>query len=376
MWVNIEKNDENISIHIDKISLISAVSLQNNLYQIAEVQIIKLDTIEIYLEDDIVLSESFDEYKKYGEELISFSQTNPELKDYLLPVATLVAVKISFQKNQTQKIIHLISALEVHEIRNMLWGIKKAFEEQNISWNFSETALIHQIKLRKFISENYSNEYDEEQAGLFQWIDTEEKVSIIFEWDFDNQIVTSLLFKNLATQGLSYDECIDIVENMDNSDKDVLLKLSLWDRKSWDILPYEFGHASINFELTLDFFHYTELKKIFPFFWVLQKSIPVLWYDYPDFLEKKEYVQIQEKFDNLLTQITIFWQKIASSEKNILFYLWANAHLIRTSIEITPIEMVEFLEYDFHENTFKEIQMQLYKEFKKLSPIFARYIKI
>lgn len=376
MSARVEKKDENISIHIDKISLISAVSLQNNLYKIAEVQIIKPDTTEIYLEDDIVLSESFEEYKKYGEELISFSQNNPELKDYLLPVATLVWVKISFQKNNTQKIIHLISALEVHEIRNIVWEIKKVFEEQHISWNFSETPLIQQVKLRKFISENYSNEYDEEQVGLFQWIDAEEKVSIIFEWDFDNQIVTSLLFKNLATQGLSYDECIDIVENMDNSDKDVLLKLSLWDRKTWDILPYEFGHASINFELTLDFFHYTKLKNIFPFFGVLQKSIPVLWYDYPDFLEKKEYEQIQEKFDNLLTQITIFWQKIAPSEKNILFYVWASAHLIRTSLEITPIEMVEFLEYDFQENTFKEIQMQLYKEFKKLSPIFARYIKV
>lgn len=376
MSVNVQKNDENIIINIDKISLVSAISLKNNLYQVAEVQIIKSDKIEMYQEDDIVLSESFEEYKKYGEELISFSQTNPELKDYLLPIATLVSVKISFQKNKTQKIIHLISALEVHEIRNILWNVKKAFETQNISWSFSEFPLINQVKLRKFISENYSNEYDEEQVGLFQWIDAEEKVSIIFEWDFDNQIVTSLLFKNLATQGLSYDECIDIVENMDNSDKDVLFKLSLWERKAWDILPYEFGHASINFELTLDFFHYTKLKNIFPFFGVLQKSIPVLWYDYPDFLEKKEYEQIQEKFDNLLTQITIFWQKIAPSEKNILFYVWANAHLIRTSIEITPIEMVEFLEYDFKENTFKEIQMQLYKEFKKLSPIFARYIKI
>ena len=78
MSVRVEKKDENISIHIDKISLISAISLQNNLYKIAEVQIIKPDTTEIYLEDDIVLSESFEEYKKYGEELISFSQSNPE----------------------------------------------------------------------------------------------------------------------------------------------------------------------------------------------------------------------------------------------------------------------------------------------------------
>lgn len=376
MSVNVQKNDENIIINIDKISLVSAISLQNNLYQVAEVQIIKSDKIEMYQEDDIVLSESFEEYKKYGEELISFSQTNPELKDYLLPVAALVSVKISFQKNKTQKIIHLISALEVHEIRNILWNIKKAFETQNISWNFSENPLINQVKLRKFISENYSNEYDEEQAGLFQWIEANEQVSVIFEWDFDNQIVTSLLFKNLSSEWLSVDESIDIVENMDNSDKDVLFRLSLWERKSGDILPYEFWHASLNFELTLDFFHYTKLKNTFPYFWVLQNSFPILGYDYPEFLEKKEYQNIQAKFDELLTQITLFSQKIAFSEKNILFYLWANAHLVRTTVELNPIELVEFFEYKFEEKVLKDIQVELYKEFKKLSPIFARYIKL
>lgn len=376
MSVNVQKNDENIIINIDKISLVSAISLQNNLYQVAEVQIIKSDKIEMYQEDDIVLSESFEEYKKYGEELIFFSQTNPELKDYLLPVAALVSVKISFQKNKTQKIIHLISALEVHEIRNILWNIKKAFETQNISWNFSENPLINQVKLRKFISENYSNEYDEEQAGLFQWIEANEQVSVIFEWDFDNQIVTSLLFKNLSSEWLSVDESIDIVENMDNSDKDVLFRLSLWERKSGDILPYEFWHASLNFELTLDFFHYTKLKNTFPYFWVLQNSFPILGYDYPEFLEKKEYQNIQAKFDELLTQITLFSQKIAFSEKNILFYLWANAHLVRTTVELNPIELVEFFEYKFEEKVLKDIQAELYKEFKKLSPIFARYIKL
>ena len=376
MSVNVQKNDENIIINIDKISLVSAISFQNNLYQVAEVQIIKSDKIEMYQEDDIVLSESFEEYKKYGEELISFSQTNPELKDYLLPIATLVSVKISFQKNKTQKIIHLISALEVHEIRNILWNVKKAFETQNISWNFSENPLINQVKLRKFISENYSNEYDEEQAGLFQWIEANEQVSVIFEWDFDNQIVTSLLFKNLSSEWLSVDESIDIVENMDNSDKDVLFRLSLWERKSGDILPYEFWHASLNFELTLDFFHYTKLKNTFPYFWVLQNSFPILGYDYPEFLEKKEYQNIQAKFDDLLTQITLFSQKIAFSEKNILFYLWANAHLVRTTVELSPIELVEFFEYKFEEKVLKDIQAELYKEFKKLSPIFARYIKL
>ena len=376
MSVNVQKNDENIIINIDKISLVSAISLQNNLYQVAEVQIIKSDKIEMYQEDDIVLSESFEEYKKFGEELISFSQTNPELKDYLLPVATLVSVKISFQKNKTQKIIHLISALEVHEIRNILWSIKKAFETQNISWNFSENPLINQVKLRKFISENYSNEYDEEQAGLFQWIEANEQVSVIFEWDFDNQIITSLLFKNLSSEWLSVDESIDIVENMDNSDKDVLFRLSLWERKSGDILPYEFWHASLSFELTLDFFHYTKLKTIFPYFWVLQNALPILGYDYPEFLEKKEYQNIQAKFDDLLTQITLFSQKIAFSEKNILFYLWANAHLVRTTVELSPIELVEFFEYKFEEKVLKDIQAELYKEFKKLSPIFARYIKL
>lgn len=375
MSVNVQKNDENIIINIDKISLVSAISLQNNLYQVAEVQIIKSDKIEMYQEDDIVLSESFEEYKKYGEELISFSQTNPELKDYLLPVAALVSVKISFHKNKIQKINHLISALEVHEIRNILWNIKKAFETQNISWNFSENPLINQVKLRKFISENYSNEYDEEQVGLFQWIEANEQVSVIFEWDFDNQIVTSLLFKNLSSEWLSVDESIDIIENMDNSDKDVLFKLSLWERKKWDILPYEFGHASLSFELTLDFFHYTKLKNTFPYFWVLQNSLPILGYDYPEFLEKKEYQNIQAKFDDLLTQITIFAQKIALSEKNILFYLWANAHLVRTTVELSPIELVEFFEYNFNDKIFTDIQAELYKEFKKLSPIFARYIR-
>jgi len=376
MSVNIEKNDENIVINIDKISLISAISIQNSLSQIAKTDIQMLEKIEYYLEDDIVLSDSFEEYKKYNDELVAFIQTNPELKDYLLPVATFVSFKISFQKENIQKILHYISSNEVHEIRNILWEIKKSFEEQNISWNFEESALINQIKLRKFILENYSNEYDEEQVGLFQWIEPKEQVAIIFEWDFDNQIVTSLLFKNISNEWLSVDESIDIVENMDNSDKDVLLKLCLWERKKGDILPYEFWHASLSFECTLDFFHYTKLRNIFPYFWVLQKSLPVLGYDYPDFLEESEYKTIQTKFDELLTQITIFAQKIAPTEKNVSFYLWSWAHLVRTTIELNPIELVEFFEYNFSEKPLKYLQQELYKEFKKLSPIFARYIKL
>lgn len=376
MSVNIEKNDENIVINIDKISLISAISIQNSLSQIAKTHIQMLEKIEYYLEDDIVLSESFEEYKKYNDELVAFIQTNPELKDYLLPVATFVSCKISFQKENIQKVLHHISSNEVHEIRNILWEIKKAFESQNIAWSFEESALINQVKLRKFILENYSTEYDEEQVGLFQWIEPKEQVAIIFEWDFDNQIVTSLLFKNVSNEGLSVDESIDIVENMDNSDKDVLLRLSLWERKKGDILPYEFWHASLSFECTLDFFHYTKLRNIFPYFWVLQKSLPILGYDYPDFLEQNEYKNIQAKFDELLTQITIFAQKIAPTEKDVSFYLWSGAHLVRTTIELNPIELVEFFEYNFTEKNFKDLQQELYKEFKKLSPIFARYIKL
>lgn len=376
MSVNIEKNDENIIIHIDKISLISSIILQNTLAWVAKLEWQLGDKKEFYMAEDILLSESFEEYKNITQEVLDFSFKHEEFKDIVFPVSLLVSAKIIVHKDSITPCITLASMIEIHEVRNVISEIKNAFTQENISFLFSDTPLINQVKLKKFIVENYWQDADEDEIWLFQWIESHEKIAIIFEGDFDNQIVTSLLFKNLSINALSVDECIDMVEDMDNSDKDVLFKLSLWERKKWDILPYEFWHASLSVELRLDFVHYITLKNIFPYFWVLQDSLPVLGYDYPDLLLKEENEKIKESFDELLTQITVFAQKISHQEKHLMVYLGTGAHLVRTTFELNPIELVRFLEYDFKENILKEIQVELYKEFKKLSPIFARYIRV
>jgi len=46
----------------------------------------------------------------------------------------------------------------------------------------------------------------------------------------DAHICASILYENARAEGISYEEALDAVEEMDNTDKEILMRLYLQDR--------------------------------------------------------------------------------------------------------------------------------------------------
>ncbi len=373
MNLKIKKELNSLNITFENISLIEAILVQSNISYFTKTSILVNSENELYSNEEIKKSKNFESFNSLNWELKELIKNNSSLKDYLTPISQLSSLEILLNEKDLVKLINIISGFDNFESKEILKNLVLELKNLWYSLEINSNYLQNTKKLKDFILYNYWSESDDEEVWLYQWIESKEKVNIIFEWDFDNQIITSILYKNLENEWLSFEECIDIVENMDNSDKDVLFRLALWDRKKWDTLPIDFINSTIMIDLILDLKSYLELSKTTWFNWIFQKCIPFLWYDYPEFIENNE--DLKEKFNETLTQITIFWKENLD-DSEISFYNWTLLHLIRTTFELNPITFVEFLEKDFENNSIKEIQEEIYKEFKKLSPIFARYIKI
>lgn len=376
--MNIDLNviQDNIYIKVENITLASYAVLENAVWNISKVKIYNLNSQDFYESEKLKKSQYFQEFKKLQNELIEFWKNNKNIEKYILPNNLFIWINIEIDKEKIQDFMIKISLLNSEELVNLYNKLLSILNINNIKINIFPIYKENNIKARNFLEETYWFEKnDDDEIWLFTWIDNKDRVNIIFEWDFDNQISTSILYKNLSSEWLSIEECIDIVENMDNSDKEVLIKLTLWSRNKWDFIPNVLGHSTIMYDLIIDFSTYMELISITKWFRIFTWPTAILWYDYPSFLDKDN--ELKDVYDDLMTKITIFAKKVQQEDDEILFYTWAWWHLVRTTLELNPIELMKFLEFDSSKNeSLKLLQQEMFFQFKKLSPILSRYIKI
>lgn len=302
---------------------------------------------------------------------------------YLIPVNYSVDFKAIFLIEDLEKCLTYMLSHPLEEIRL----IAKWMHEEALKLSpgllkhvaISEFDIKRREKIENYISDLLWEDDENEEIWLYQGIEDEDRVNIIFEWDLDNHICASIIFENGRREGISYDEALSLVEEMDNSDKEVLMKLYLEDRWSHDRMPRALQHSSIMFEYLVDFWAYRDIQRHRATSQLWQWATAIHWYDYPEFIELPWMEEFKEKYDEVMTKSTTLAKKVVKENSYLSEYVCALWHLIRTTFEMNPGQVAYVFEMrttpQWHQS-YRKLFIESYKQFKKMAPVFSRFIRV
>lgn len=302
---------------------------------------------------------------------------------YLLPSNVSTSLWASFSTRTLESHLSFMLSHPLEEVRLIAkWMHEEALKLS--PWLLKHVAICEfdikrREKIENYISDLLWEDDENEEIWLYQGIEDEDRVNIIFEWDLDNHICASIIFENGRKEGISYDEALELVEEMDNSDKEVLMKLYLEDRWSHDRMPRALQHSSIMFEYLVDFWAYRDIQRHRASAQLWQWATAIHWYDYPEFIELDWMEEFKEKYDEVMTKATILAKKVVKENSYLSEYVCALGHLIRTTFEMNPGQVAYVFEMrttpQGHQS-YRKLFIESYKQFKKMAPIFSRFIRV
>ena len=302
---------------------------------------------------------------------------------YLLPSNVSTSLWASFSTRTLESHLSFMLSHPLEEVRLIAkWMHEEALKLS--PWLLKHVAVSdfdikRREKIENYISDLLWEDDENEEIWLYQGIEDEDRVNIIFEWDLDNHICASIIFENGRKEGISYDEALELVEEMDNSDKEVLMKLYLEDRWSHDRMPRALQHSSIMFEYLVDFWAYRDIQRHRASAQLWQWATAIHWYDYPEFIELDWMEEFKEKYDEVMTKATILAKKVVKENSYLSEYVCALGHLIRTTFEMNPGQVAYVFEMrttpQGHQS-YRKLFIESYKQFKKMAPIFSRFIRV
>lgn len=378
-------------LHFWKESLILPPDVQSSKYG-KEIKDITNELIETYLEFTPKVKEALEKNKVVNKDEFSSDRAyentlNAKTFDiirYLLPANVATSLGASFSTRTLESHLSFMLSHPLEEVRTIAKNMHS--EAMQLSpWLLSRVAVNEYEVTRRQKLENYvsellgEDEENEDEIGLFQGIEDSDRVNIIFEWDLDDHICASILFDAARKDGLSYDECMDAVNEMDNSDKDVLMKLALWDRGPYDRMPKALQHSSVMFEYLVDFWAYRDIQRHRASYQLWQGATAIHGYDYPEYIDLPGMEDFKEAYDNVMTKATLLAKKVIRDNSYISEYSCALGHLIRTTFEMNPGQIAYVFEMrttPWWHDSYRRLFIESFKQFKKLSPIFARYIRV
>lgn len=379
-------------LHFGKESLVLPPDLLASKYG-NEIKSITNELIETYLEylpkvkqaledNKIVNREEFTSDRAYDNTL---NAKTFDIVRYLLPANVATSLGASFSTRTLESHLSWMMSHPLEEVRT----IAASMHEEALKLSpgllrhvgVNEYEVARRNKLTSYVEELLgSNDVeDDDEVGLFQWIEDKDRVNIIFEWDLDDNICASILFETARKDGLSYDECMDIVNEMDNSDKDILMKLAFGDRGSHDRMPRALQHSSVMFEYLVDFGAYRDIQRHRASSQIWQGATAIHGYDYPEYIDLPGMESFKEAYDDVMTKATLLAKKAIVADSYLSEYACALGHLIRTTFEMHPGQIAYVFEMrttPWGHDSYRRLFIESYKQFKKLSPIFARCIKV
>ena len=378
-------------LHFWKESLIIPDQVKNSKYwdEIIKVQNKLIDTyleytpkVKLALEANKIVDRS--EFKSDRSYENTLNAKTFDIVRYLLPSNVATSLWASFSTRTLETHLSWMLSHELEEVRLVAKSMHQ--EALNLSPGLLKHVWVseYEIKRREKI-ENYVGEFlrvisdKNEEEWLYQGIEDEDRVSIIFEWDLDNHICASIIFEAGRVEGISYDEALEIVEEMENVEKEQLIKLSLEDRWNHDRMPRALQHSSVMFEFLCDFGAYRDLQRHRASYQLWQGSTAIHGYDYPEFIELKWMEDFKNAYDEIMTEITILSKKAIKENSYISEYIAALGHLIRTTFEMNPGQaayVIEMRTTPWWHDSYRRLFQESYRQLKKLAPIFSKYIRV
>lgn len=228
-------------------------------------------------------------------------------------------------------------------------------------------------KIRNYIDDLIT----EDKKEIYAWIKDSDRVKIIFEWNFDNNICACILFENARGKGVSYNECLKIVEKMNDSDKEDLMRLYLQERWPFDRMPRALQHSTIMFEFLVDFWAYRDIQRHRASYQLRQWATAIHGYAYPEYIDLME--DFKKDYDEVMTRITILSKKIIKKNPYLSEYVCALGHLVRTTFEMNPGQLAYVIEQrttPWGHESYRRLFIEAFKQFEKISPIFSKFIRV
>ena len=378
-------------LHFGQDSLIFSPDLENSKYSL-EIKDITNKLMQTYLKYMPIVKDILD--KKWiikRDETVSdkvydntLNAKTFDILRYLLPANVSTSLWASFSTRTLETHLSSMMSHPLDEVRFIAENMHK--EALKLSPGLlshvkpNEFEIKSRQKLEDYLDQIFDKEEDEqEEIGLYQWIEDSERVSLIFEWDLDNSICASILFNSSRKQGISFDEALEMADEMDNSDKDVLIKIALWDRWNFDRMPRSLQHSTIMFEYLVDFWAYRDIQRHRASYQLWQWATAIHGYDYPEYIDLPEMEDFKNVYDEVMTEATILAKKVVKENSYLSEYVCALWHLVRTTFEMNPWQLAYVLEMrttpQWHDS-YRRLFIQTYKELKKYAPIFARNIRV
>lgn len=239
----------------------------------------------------------------------------------------------------------------------------------------------NKIRLKNYSQiEDFAKEFVEstmwEEEGYYKWISDREKVTVIFEGDFDNHVIASILFEASRDSWLSYEEWLTIADEMEWEEKTHIMKLAFAKNESEEACENLLKHSSFMVEYLIDWVTLQELQGFKKSKLLIQWHTSVLWYDYPEYVDLQWMEVFKDRYDKVMTKATLLWKKVAKEDTSLLKYTSALGHLTRVTFEVNPAELISFIKYSHSLNSsLSRLWFETYIQFKELSPLFAKSIK-
>lgn len=378
-------------LHFWKESLIMPTDLENSKYT-KEIKEITKELIETYLEFTPVVKKALETNKIVSREEFtsdrSYENTlNAKVFDiirFLLPSNISTSLWASFSTRTLETHLSYMMSYPLEEVR----FVAKSMHEEALKLSpgllrhvwVSDYDLTRREKLDKYTEELFKAlvEKDEEK-DFYQGIKDEERVNLVYEWDLDNHICASILFENARKESLSYDECMDLVIDMDDSEKEYIMKLYFWDRWNHDRMPRALQHSSVMFEFLLDFWAYRDIQRNRASYQLWQWATAISGYDYPEFIDLPWMEKFKLAYDKVMTKATLLSKKIIKDNSFVSEYASAMGHLVRTTYEMHPGQLAYVIEQrttPWGHDSYRRLFLEAYKQLKEFAPIYSKFIRV
>lgn len=334
---------------------------------------------EVLVKNNIINKEEFSSERAYENTL---QAKVFDIVRYVLPSSTMTSLWASFSTRTLESHLSFMLSSPNDEIR-LIWESMTS-EAKKLSPGLLKRVWEHEYEIKRrenvesYVKEFIKNTWDSE-TWYFKGITDKDRVSVIFEWDLDSHVLASIMFEWARDSGLSYDEALEIVEEMDNIEKEHLMKLALEPRWKFDRMPRALQHSTFMVEYLVDFWAYRDIQRHRATSQLTQWATSIHGYDYPELMDLPGMETFKEKYDKVMEEMTLLWKEVAKTDSYVLEYVSALWHLVRTTFEMNPWQMAYVTEVrttpQGHES-YRNLLIETFKEFKKLSPMFSKYIRV
>ncbi|MDD3302025.1 MAG: FAD-dependent thymidylate synthase [Candidatus Gracilibacteria bacterium] len=378
-------------LHFGKESLIIPQDLLDSNYA-SDIKQISNDLMETYLksfpivrkaleDNQIVKREEFTSDRSYENTL------NAKIFDivrYLLPSNVSTSLGASFSTRTLESHLTYMLSHPLLEVRTIAETMHT--EALKLSPGLLKHVGVSEYELKKrqnldrYTKELFRTIFEkEDNIEFFKGIDDKDRVDLVFEGDLDNQICASLLFENSRSKGLSYNECLDIVLEMDKNEKEYIMKLALGDRGSHDRMPRALQHSSVMFEFLIDFGAYRDIQRHRASSQLWQGATAISGYDYPEYINLPGMEEFKDMYDDVMAKATLLANDIVKENTYLSEYACALGHLVRTTFEMNPGQLAYVIEQrttPWGHHSYRRLFIEVYNQLKEIAPIYAKYIRV